>query len=70
MHGAKLPESSLHSKLEPPSLELKPKLGEALLVRPEGPESIVVFGGWVSTLKARVWVLWLPAASVALTRKV
>ena len=44
MQGWKLPESSLHSKLEPPSLALKPKLGDALLVRPEGPEVIVVSG--------------------------
>ncbi len=71
MHGAKLPESSLHSKLEPPSLELKPKLGEALLVGPEGPELIVVFGAWVSTVNARLAGLAsvLPAASLARTSK-
>ena len=44
MQGWKLPESSLHSKVEPLSFELKPKLGEVLLVGPEGPELIVVFG--------------------------
>ncbi len=37
---------------EPPvSLPEKPKLASALLVRPEGPESIEVFGAVVSTVQ-------------------
>src|SRR6266496_3923271 len=64
-------ESKRHSKLAPGSEE-KPNDGEALVVSPEGPESIVVSGGAVSTVKLREAGVGsvLPAASVARTRKV
>jgi hypothetical protein len=39
-----------HSKLTPAS-ELKVKVGVGSLVRPDGPESIVTFGGVVSTVQ-------------------
>ena len=44
----KLPKSSLHSKLEPGSLEENSKVGVESLVGLEGPEVIVVSGGVVS----------------------
>lgn len=69
-HDPKAPASSLHSNVEPGSLALKAKLGEASPVGPEGPESIAVFGACVSTAKPRVFVVLLPAASVARTRNV
>ena len=37
---AHAPPSSLHSKLEPPSFAENVKLGLALFVSPDGPESI------------------------------
>ncbi len=40
-----MPPSTLHSKLEPASLEEKVKVGVLSLVTPVGPESIVVCGG-------------------------
>jgi hypothetical protein len=46
----KLPPSSLHSKVEFASDEEKVKLGEALPIVPEGPESIDVSGAAVSTV--------------------
>ena len=66
--------SRLHWKVEPVSLEEKPKLAEALFtVLPEaGPEVMVVSGAVVSTVQVRlagVPSVW-PAASVALTWKV
>ena len=61
-------ESSLHWKLAAGSEE-KVNDGEALLVRPEGPESIVVSGGVASTVKLceAGLVSGFPAASTALT---
>ena len=67
--GTKAPASTLHSKLEPGSEEEKPKLGVGSLVVPEGPESIVVSGAVVSTVKCarRASRRCCPAASVART---
>jgi hypothetical protein len=64
--------STEHWKVDGPSLEEKPKVGVLLLiVEPSlGPEVIVVSGAAVSTVKLRVAVAVLPAASVARTRKV
>ena len=64
-------ESRRHSKLAPASEE-KANDGEASLVRPEGPESIVVWGATVSTVKLCEAGLGsgFPAASTALTSKV
>jgi hypothetical protein len=73
-----LPLSTRHSKLEPPSEELKLKSGVVLLDGSEGLESIVVFGAVRSTVQvwlagvasvlpaasvARTWNVWLPAVS-------
>ena len=52
---AKAAASIRHWKPVPCSLE-KPKLGVGSLVGPEGPESIVVCGGEVSTVKPRRWM--------------
>jgi hypothetical protein len=62
----------LHWKLEPGSVEVKPKLAEALFVKALGLLSIFVSGAVVSTIQvveageASV----LPAPSVALTSRV
>ena len=69
------PESGLHWKVEPLSLELKLRLAVVEVVVPEGPELIVVSGAAVSaaacTVQLRVAgeASVLPAASVALTEK-
>ena len=65
-------ESRRHSKLEPGSEEEKPNDGEGSLVGPDGPESIVVWGGVASTVQVRTIGLGsgFPAASTARTRKV
>ena len=72
LQGAKAAESKRHWKLAPGSLEEKPKVGVESLVGPCGPEVIVVFGAWVSTVKERAAGLWsvFVAASVARTWKV
>ena len=72
LQGANAAESKRHSKVEPVSLEEKPKVGVESLVGPEAPEVIVVFGAWVSTVKERVAGVasTLPAGSVARTAKV
>ncbi len=44
------PDPSEHSKLEPASLEWNAKVGVASLVGPDGPLSIVVWGGVPSTV--------------------
>ncbi len=64
--------SRRHSKLEPVSLEENANCGEAELIVPVGPESIVVSGATVSTVKVRVAGVasTLPAASRARTSKV
>ena len=65
-------ESRRHSKLDPGSEEEKANEGEASLVAPEGPESIVVSGLAVSTVKlgdAGVASVF-PTASVARTSNV
>ena len=53
LQGAKEAESRRHWKVELGSLEVKPKVGVGLVV-PVGPEEIVVFGAWVSTVNERV----------------
>ena len=70
--AAKASASTRHSKLAPASPEEKPKVGVVSVVRPLGPESIVVFGGVVSTVKLRLAGVGsgLPAASTARTSKV
>ena len=50
LQGAKAAESKRQAKLDPASEEWKEKLGEGLLVGPEGPESIVVSGGVESSV--------------------
>jgi hypothetical protein len=69
--GVAGPESTLHWKLEPGSLDENAKLGVGSVVGPLGPESIVVSGGMLSTVKLRVAGVWstLPAASAARTSK-
>ncbi len=67
-----LPPSSWHSKVEPPSLELKEKSASAELLGSLGCAVIVVFGAAVSIVHvndAGVGSV-LPAASVARTSKV
>jgi hypothetical protein len=68
----------LHWKVEPPSVELKPRLAVVDVVLVGGPEVIDVLGGVVSvggvsacTVQLRVAGVEsvLPAASVALTEK-
>ena len=44
LQGAKASESKWHSKLDPCSLEEKPKVGVESKVVPEGPEVMVVGG--------------------------
>jgi hypothetical protein len=48
LQGPKEPESSLHSKVDPDSVELNEKLADVEVVVPEGPDPIVVSGGVVS----------------------
>ena len=73
MHAAQLPASSLHSKLEPASVEAKPKLAEVLVVEAGGPLPIEVSGGVVSGggVIVQIWEAGvgsgLPAASRART---
>jgi len=68
----KLPESSLHSNVDPDSLEENVNVAEVDAVVPEGPESIVVSGAVASIVQVRVAGLAsvLPAASTALTENV
>jgi hypothetical protein len=74
------PESSLHWKVEPLSVELKPRLALVAVVVSEGLEVIVVLGAVVSTGGGGVTACTaqprvagvasvLPALSVALTEK-
>jgi hypothetical protein len=71
-----VPESSEHWKVDPLSLELKPKLAAVEVVVPDGPETIDVSGAVVSggVCTVQLWVAGdasvLPAASVARTEKV
>ena len=64
--------SSLHSNVEPASVEVNVNDGDAPLVVPVGPPVIVVSGAAVSTVNVRVAGVasTLPAASVARTRNV
>ena len=64
--------SSLHSNVEPASVEVNANDGEAPFVAPVGPAVIAVSGADVSTVKARVAGVasTLPAASVARTENV
>jgi len=72
LQAAKLEPSTLHWKADPPSVAVNEKVGvESWVEEPsEGPKSIVESVACVSTLKLRVAAAWLPAASVARTRKV
>ena len=54
------PPSKRHSNVVPSSLEEKPNVGVGSFVAPAGPESIVVSGGLLSTLKLR----WAGEASL------
>ena len=47
------PPSSLHSKIVPASVAENPNVAAVELVSPDGPESIAVSGGWVSTVQLR-----------------
>ena len=70
VHGDQLPPSMRHSKVEPPSLELKLKLGVVLFDGSLGVEPIVVFGAVLSTRRlATRSVLVFPAVSVATARR-
>ncbi len=78
-HALKAALSSLHSKVLPASEEEKVNVALFCLMVPEGPESMVVFGGVVSwggggTSTAKVLeagvASTLPAPSLALTSKV
>ena len=72
VHGDQLPPSMRHSKVEPPSLELKEKLGVVSLEGSFGLEPIVVFGAARSTVHVLLAGVpsVLPAWSVARTSKV
>ena len=76
MQAAKAAPSSLHSKLEPASVEVKLKLGPVTFDGLGGPEVIVVSGAprsivhvWLAAVRsvfpagsiARTWNVWLPA---------
>jgi hypothetical protein len=63
-----VPVSIEHSTVAPASA-LKSKFGRTSVVVPAGPPVIDSDGAAVSTLKARVCVVELPAPSVARTRK-
>src|SRR5918992_5132135 len=70
VQAAKAAASTRHSKPAPASLG-NPNVGVESLVRPVGPESIVVCGAAVSTVNARLAAApVLPAASVARTSNV
>ena len=72
MQAAKAAPSSLHSKLEPASVEVKLKLAEVEFVGSEGPTVIVVSGAVRSTVHG--WLAGVasvfPAGSVARTSNV
>ncbi len=72
VQAAKAPASSLHSKVEPPSLEAKEKSAFAELLGSLGCAVIVVFGAAVSIVQVKLAGVAsvLPAASVARTWKV
>ena len=76
MQATKAPPSSLHSKLEPASVEVKLKLGPVRFDGLAGADVIVVSGAPRSTVHvwlagvgsvfpagsvARTWKVWLPA---------
>src|SRR4051794_40113942 len=63
-HAVQAPASSRHWNVAPGSLELKPKTAVEDAVAPDGPLSIVVLGGVVSTVNVcAVLFPTLPAAS-------
>ena len=72
MQAVQPPPSSRHSKVEPPSVELKEKLGVVPLDGSLGWAVIVVFGAAVSIVQVKLAGVAsvLPAASVARTWKV
>jgi hypothetical protein len=69
---ANAPPSSRHSKLEPPSDDVKRKSTGPAATSPDGPSAIVVSGATVSTVQAARggWGSTLPAASTARTSNV
>ena len=71
-HAVQTPPSSLHSKPEPPSVELKVNVALVELMLPLGPLVIEVFGATVSTVHVRVAGVWstFPAESFARSENV
>jgi hypothetical protein len=69
VHDLKPAPSTLHSNVDPASLEEKPNCGVGSLVRALGPESMDVSGGPVSTVKDALAgdASVFPAASLART---
>ena len=66
--GANGWEFTRQAKVEPDWLEVKVKVGVSSVVKPEGPEVMVVWGATVSTVKDRERIaLSFPGASIALT---
>jgi hypothetical protein len=72
VQALKADPSRLQANVEPVSLAVKLKLGDALLTEPDGPAVIVVSGAIVSTVQVRLAGVGstLPAESVARTWKV
>jgi hypothetical protein len=72
VQGTQAPPSSLHSKLDPASVEVKVNVALVELTVPLGPLVIDVFGATVSTVQVRVAGVWptFPAMSFARTENV
>ena len=72
MQAAHEPPSSLHSKVEPDSVEVKANVAVLDETVPVGPLVIEVFGATLSTVHVRVAGVasTLPAASLARTENV
>ena len=68
-HGAKLPLSRLHSNVEPDSVELNVKVGEASFDGSPGFVTIVVSGGVRSTVTSTSELAVRSALSVATARR-
>ena len=72
MQVANAPPSSEHANVDPASVAVNANVASGTVTVPDGPESIVVCGAAVSTVKLRVAALAseLPTASVARTENV
>jgi hypothetical protein len=72
VHASHGPPSSLHSKVEFASEEVKPNVGEFDEVAPLGPPALIeVSGGWVSTVHVRLTIgPWFPTLSMPRAEKV